>query len=473
MKKKKKQFLDGNGGEEAADALSPEEIEMLKASMESAKVDRSKLPPHDTSDRAMLVRFIKKNLPISICALFVAVTLIIGAVSGCVILASKVISVNRPYTYEFADKKPEEYSAREVVIDGVLYVDMMRIAECTKMIISGTESRVQFTSVGNTSSLLFEDGKDYALINGGRTILYGENMITGKWVEVTAKVSADSCLVPFSFLAKAIDSDTLRLEFKKDTNTVLIKPKYISYTSDPDTLYMKNVLFITDNFDVTMPEKPRPSYEYFYSIDVSQYIGSITAEHLLLANKTSSLGAGYEPPALTKLTCATAPGRTFELQYDAAEALYAMMLDMEQAGVADVYVTSAYRSYAYQENLYRGYVEKHMAEGMTREEAEREASSYSARPGESEHQTGLCLDFTTSKMGGQLNESFEKTDAFKWLSQNAYKYGFILRYPKDKVALTGYDYEPWHYRFVGRQAASEMREYGQCLEEYLEMAPQN
>ena len=65
MKKKKKQFLDGNGGEEAADALSPEEIEMLKASMESAKVDRSKLPPHDTSDRAMLVRFIKKNLPIS------------------------------------------------------------------------------------------------------------------------------------------------------------------------------------------------------------------------------------------------------------------------------------------------------------------------------------------------------------------------------------------------------------------------
>ena len=114
-----------------------------------------------------------------------------------------------------------------------------------------------------------------------------------------------------------------------------------------------------------------------------------------------------------------------------------------------------------------------MAEGMTREEAEREASSYSARPGESEHQTGLCLDFTTSKMGGQLNESFEKTDAFKWLSQNAYKYGFILRYPKDKVALTGYDYEPWHYRFVGRQAASEMREYGQCLEEYLEMAPQN
>jgi LAS superfamily LD-carboxypeptidase LdcB len=144
-----------------------------------------------------------------------------------------------------------------------------------------------------------------------------------------------------------------------------------------------------------------------------------------------------------------------------------MMLEMEQAGVDDVFVTSSYRSYSYQKGLYEGYVNKHMAEGMSREDAEVAASRYSARAGESEHQTGLCLDFTTDSIGGSVDEDFEGTSAFAWLSQNAYRFGFILRYPADKVAVTEYDYEPWHYRFVGRAAATEIYFGSLCLEEYL------
>ena len=94
-------------------------------------------------------------------------------------------------------------------------------------------------------------------------------------------------------------------------------------------------------------------------------------------------------------------------------------------------------------------------------------STYSSLPGESEHQTGLCVDFTTESIGGKVENTFEQTDAFTWLSMNAYKFGFILRYPQSKVDVTQYNYESWHYRFVGREAATEIYFSGMCLEEYL------
>ena len=93
--------------------------------------------------------------------------------------------------------------------------------------------------------------------------------------------------------------------------------------------------------------------------------------------------------------------------------------------------------------------------------------TYSARPGTSEHQTGLCVDFMTNTMT-ELDNSFERSRAFEWLTENAYRFGFILRYPKDKEDVTGYNYESWHYRFVGRSAATVIHEKNETLEEYLE-----
>ena len=101
------------------------------------------------------------------------------------------------------------------------------------------------------------------------------------------------------------------------------------------------------------------------------------------------------------------------------------------------------------------------------EDAERVVLSYSARPGTSEHQTGLCVDFITEAMQGNLTVEFEQSAAYTWLSQNAYRFGFILRYPKTKTEITGYQYEPWHYRFVGREAATDIHLSGLTLEEYL------
>ena len=104
---------------------------------------------------------------------------------------------------------------------------------------------------------------------------------------------------------------------------------------------------------------------------------------------------------------------------------------------------------------------------LSLEDAVAVALSYSAPAGKSEHQSGLCVDFITMSMSGLTNEQFEATEAFRWLQQYACQFGFILRYPKDKTSVTGYSYESWHYRFVGREAAMEITRRGITLEEYL------
>ena len=113
-----------------------------------------------------------------------------------------------------------------------------------------------------------------------------------------------------------------------------------------------------------------------------------------------------------------------------------------------------YRSYEYQVNLYNKYVEN---DGI------KEADTYSARPGYSEHQTGLCVDV----YDGEIDyTNFEKSDSYNWMQENAYKYGFILRFPKGKENLTGYQYESWHYRYVGKKIAKYIKENDLTLEEY-------
>ena len=132
----------------------------------------------------------------------------------------------------------------------------------------------------------------------------------------------------------------------------------------------------------------------------------------------------------------------------------------------DILVTSAYRSYSYQEGIFSSYVADLVKDGYDTESALAEVLRTSARPGYSEHQSGLCVDLIEEGRIS-LDVSFENCEAFEWLAANCHKYGFILRYPKDKEDITGYSYEPWHYRFVGIDAATVIYEDGICLEEYL------
>ncbi len=203
-----------------------------------------------------------------------------------------------------------------------------------------------------------------------------------------------------------------------------------------------------------------------FSTDLSAYEPYMNTKEdfLMLVNKTHKVTAEFAPEELVAVKDAK---KEIFLQKTAAMALEAMFIEMRKAGFTDVFVTSAYRDYAYQSALFNTYLNREMATGLSQKEAREKVLTYSAEPGTSEHQTGLAVDLMTASMT-ELDESFASHAVYEWLSENAWKFGFVLRFPADKTAITGYAFEPWHYRFVGRTAAREMHTNALCLEEYLE-----
>lgn len=138
----------------------------------------------------------------------------------------------------------------------------------------------------------------------------------------------------------------------------------------------------------------------------------------------------------------------------------AMLEDAWDDGV-ELYILSPFRSYETQVSLYNAEVKKWMNKGMEKAEAKEKAATVVAKPGTSEHHTGLAIDFNS------VEASFENTKMYKWLDKNAQDYGFILRYTEEKQSITGVIHEAWHWRFVGINEAKKIKASGLCLEEYL------
>lgn len=150
--------------------------------------------------------------------------------------------------------------------------------------------------------------------------------------------------------------------------------------------------------------------------------------------------------------------------------LQQMMDDCRAAGLSPL-ICSSYRTKETQQQLFNNKIDSLIAQGYSNENAESEAAKAVAVPGTSEHQLGLAVDIVD--IYNQNLDSFqEQTDVQQWLLANSWKYGFILRYPSDKSNITGIEYEPWHYRYVGKDAAREIYEQGICLEEYLNLLRQ-
>lgn len=193
-----------------------------------------------------------------------------------------------------------------------------------------------------------------------------------------------------------------------------------------------------------------------------QYDITTASSFTVLVNKQVPLDpADYAPDDLVYMNEIGVPSiNEHALRHDAAFAVKEMFAAAEAAGhVLDM--TSGYRDYDLQTHLYDGYVE---------EQGQEAADSTSARPGYSEHQTGLAADISApdSDPFCILEECFGDTTAGQWLAENAWQYGFILRYPEGETAVTGYDYEPWHFRFVGVDAATAFHESGAATyEEFL------
>lgn len=181
----------------------------------------------------------------------------------------------------------------------------------------------------------------------------------------------------------------------------------------------------------------------------------------VLVNRINNLPDTYVPEDLVTLTevptVLTNP-EVNQLRLSAYDALKLLFEGAKEAGF-ELFARSGYRSYNTQVALYSSYVNNHGQEA---------ADTFSAKPGQSEHQTGLSMDITSESMSYQLSELFGDTDEGKWVSENAHKYGFIIRYPKGKENVTGYMYEPWHIRYLGVELATEVYESGLTLEEYFE-----
>ena len=155
----------------------------------------------------------------------------------------------------------------------------------------------------------------------------------------------------------------------------------------------------------------------------------------------------------------------------AADALKQMLADAEAAGQPMV-LRSTYRTKARSEELYTAKVQEFVNNGYSQEDAENEAAKWIAPAGTSEHHTGLAADIVSAEYDADnwdLVEDFEDYAGFEWLYENCANYGFILRYPKDKQEITKITYEPWHYRYVGVEAAKEIMSKGLCLEEYIDL----
>ena len=164
-------------------------------------------------------------------------------------------------------------------------------------------------------------------------------------------------------------------------------------------------------------------------------------DDILIVNKKYALPSTYNPG----------------VNATAKKALDAMIADAKKQSVT-LKITSSYRSYSYQNTLYNNYVKKH---------GKAQADRFSARPGHSEHQTGLAFDLGGVNQAHWFEESFANIKEGKWLASNAHKYGFHLRYQKGKEDITGYMFEPWHFRYIGEDNATKIKATGKTLEEYL------
>lgn len=184
------------------------------------------------------------------------------------------------------------------------------------------------------------------------------------------------------------------------------------------------------------------------------YLGIEIQKNIPLINKEYGISRGYEPSDLREFNALS--NKTIMLRDEAADNAERLFEDAASEGIY-LMAAAGFRTYEYQEQLYNNEVAN---------SGKAYADKYVAKPGHSEHHTGLVIDLMRAS-DVSLTEDFDKTAEFRWLQENMSDYGFILRYPKGKESITGYNYEPWHIRYVGVEAAKEIEKSGLTLEEYL------
>ena len=266
-----------------------------------------------------------------------------------------------------------------------------------------------------------------------------------KYIKLLNKYKSINGIIKYvnNYYDSNINIDDAILEFINEKYFKLDNlDRYLKYYNNHKNLSYKEIVTrINSNLD----------YEFY----TDSKEADLTKEMYTLVNKFYYLNENYVPNDLVTVTGIYARDKA-QLKKVAYDNFIKMADDMKNLGMT-IKVTTGYRSYNFQSTLYNNYVK---ADGV------KNADTYSARPGYSEHQLGYSADVTNAK--NVSFDEFENTDEYKWLKENAYKYGFILRYPKDKEYITGYMFEAWHYRYVGIDIATYIYENDLTYEEYYE-----
>lgn len=227
--------------------------------------------------------------------------------------------------------------------------------------------------------------------------------------------------------------------------------------SDTSAVISSDIVSGTESKTESVPSESKPS-----TVVMGNYTLDTEFSKLLVVNAQNPLPEDYDYEGnLATVEQKYINGSLRQIDKDILPYMLAMIEAAWSDGVK-LYIWSPYRSYSTQNMLFENQVKRCMDKGLDRASAEEEAATVVARPGTSEHHTGLACDFNMA------SDAFEETEMFRWMCENAEDYGFIMRYSKDKQDITGVIHESWHWRFVGINVAKEINRLDMCLEEYIE-----
>lgn len=345
-------------------------------------------------------------------------------------------STPKTFTYRIDDEK-NRVAYSDAVRGNLIFINMRLLRDALSLTESSSDNAsVKYTSRATKSSVVFNDGSNIAIVNGMSVKMPAQ-----------AKVNADECSIPLDTVSYIFTGITI----SKTASSVRIER--------------------TDSVDILAKSTDTLSMVIEFSTDLSEYEqymnpqGTERDKYLILVNKENGVGEDYVPDNLVNISPGIFEGNAStsgQMDACAEKALYAMVTELRKAtGNGYMCVLSGYRTYAYQRNVF----DRNM-NGMTLEESKTKITD-TAYPGYSEHQTGLCADLWDTRYSPTVNPFTDEATA-TWLKNNAWKFGFILRFPSGKEQSTGYSYESWHFRFVGRYHAQKISAAGITLEEYLE-----
>ena len=427
---------------------------------------------------------------------FLAVLILICAIVGIIFLIGFNRTPDEPkdsgkIKYYYGGKEVRKSEAEESVTEDGVYICFNDLSDYLGMAESGTAQEMKFIIPAETEEdseyIVFSSDGYTVDINGQEIRLDIPNSLRGTEIWVTSEFVSEY-MVNVSVTYSEKDNSVYISKIKDEENSTITVTVYL-----PVSFKLKSIdplppvvdpeeTVETDTPVIVLPTEEDRIMEIVNNVqfitDLSgyeQYMnpqGELRDSFLILVNTKHHLTANDIPPDLSYTGLHNPEWKP--LREYAARSLEALFMEMDNSGFwgSNLAIRSAYRDYANQAYLFEYYTNREMTRNpaLTREEAEAIVLTFSTRPGTSEHQTGLAVDMDTT---GTLVTDFQYTDEYKWLSENAWKFGFILRFPEDKSDITTIQFEPWHYRYVGRYHTYKIYKSGLCLEEYIEQLGDN